>query len=632
MTTRSDSSKEDSIQQWTVAFNNCGYEGVLNCVTEQGYAAMSDALCEAASKAELEDNKVGAKMLMLLAKACSMELSSDKPTEPFELRFAGTGRRLIIPDDFTDFEIEFFAGILDSVDNPLLNGRLADLVWDRRLPRDPAFALAAIDSYTQIPIHESTWFADVEQCWKRAIGLCRMIGAKASDHLDQIEVSLIAVIDSSTTDVGFFTLRLADTLRSYGLGRSQSDAIGRKLESLAIDFGEQCNFHASESFYGAAAKWFEDASDNDKSIDMIVAQAEAFVSDATNRISSDNPSYGVGASFLENAIQVFRRIPRVHRDRHQVDQRIRDLRIQLSEYGQRAQDEMVTSRGHEIDLSDSVRQARNSITGKPLHEAIGAFANLHGVSYKKLREDAIESLIRFPFLAMIPKVFSTQDGRVIDRTPGIKGSSPTEEDEEAIRAQMNHPHYSILVGVAVQGSILPALEVLTLEHRITGAGLIELARRSPIVPLGREVQFGKALAEGFNQDFVTSIHLLAPQIEHMVRYHLKSAGASTTRLDQEGLETENGLNALMELSETSTIFGEDLSYELRALFCDQVGPNLRNKIAHGLFDDREFPSAEAVYAWWLGVKLVFNTFWNSMATQPEREREGRKAEDDSKSC
>ena len=67
----------------------------------------------------------------------------------------------------------------------------------------------------------------------------------------------------------------------------------------------------------------------------------------------------------------------------------------------------------------------------------------------------------------------------------------------------------------------------------------------------------------------------------------------------------------MELPEVTQIFGEDLSFELKSLFCDAFGPNLRNELAHGLLDDEACHSTYAIYAWWLGLKLVFNTFWNA---------------------
>ena len=144
------------------------------------------------------------------------------------------------------------------------------------------------------------------------------------------------------------------------------------------------------------------------------------------------------------------------------------------------------------------------------------------------------------------------------------------------------------------------------------------------MPIGRERLFGMALFAGYDYDFVTALHLLIPQIEHMVRFHLKSAGVKTTTLDSKGIETENGLSTLMDLPECKTIFGEDLTFEIQALFCDAFGPNLRNELAHGLLDDKACQTAYAVYAWWLGLKLVFNTFWNA-ARQIDGEEEATEA-------
>ena len=120
---------------------------------------------------------------------------------------------------------------------------------------------------------------------------------------------------------------------------------------------------------------------------------------------------------------------------------------------------------------------------------------------------------------------------------------------------------------------------------------------------------------------MTSIHLLTPQIEHMVRFHLESTGEITTHLSQEGIETEKGLSSLMDNPKTAEIFGENLAYEIEAIFCDQIGPNLRNNIAHGLLNDQQCVTIDSIYAWWLGLKLVFNPFWNSLRVDSVNEKE-----------
>ena len=114
-----------------------------------------------------------------------------------------------------------------------------------------------------------------------------------------------------------------------------------------------------------------------------------------------------------------------------------------------------------------------------------------------------------------------------------------------------------------------------------------------------------------------------------MRVPLKAAGVSTSHLDQYGIESEKGLSNLMDLPQTKVIFGEDLTYEIKALFCDQMGPNLRNNIAHGLLNDQEANSVDVVYAWWLGLQLVFNTYWNALDRENVEEQQEEANEGDS---
>ena len=353
-----DSYVADNYQRVMDAFKDGEWKAVWDDDPDRGYTSASQALHEAAKKANDNGRYAHGTLPSLLAEACSMMLISDKPSDPFHPIWVGGGRRSTIPDDFTDSEIGFFAEVADSIENPLLKARLADLVWVRDKSLGVKFALCAIDSYMQIPIEIDTWFGDGEQCWQRAIGLSRMIRATAVDRLDQIETSIVGALDMATVDDQFLSYRLADTLMSNGLGKKHSSAIATKLESLASEFNANSDYQSSESFYAAAAQWFTLAGDGEKSVDMIVAEAEAFVNDANARVLSENPSHGVAASFLEEAVQVYRSVPRVHRDRHQVDQRIQELRLQMAEYGKLALDEMAVISGPAIELDNYIQQAR----------------------------------------------------------------------------------------------------------------------------------------------------------------------------------------------------------------------------------------------------------------------------------
>ena len=632
MTGVRDSYVEDNFKQVVAAFKVCGWKSVFVGDSEGYLASKSSALFKAATKAEEDGEKDRGRALRLLAEASSMMLSSDCRNNPFGPSFQTTEGRSIVPSDFTDAEIEFFTEITDAVDEPTLKGRLADLVWVRRVPRDVKYALQAIDNYTQAPPSRNTWYGDGEKCWNRAINLAHMIGKGAGNRLGGIESSIISSIETSSTDEKFFAFKLANTLESGGLGKSQSEKVAEKLRYLADGFRSAGNHYASGSYYSAAARWYKSSGNEPKSIEMIVAEAESFVSDADARLSSDDPSHAVAADFVEKSIQIYRSIPRVQRDIHDVDERIRKLRIRHSEHGEKALEQMATISSASVEITDSIAMARAAVSGKESLEALVAFANLYRININQLRQQALDSLDQFPLRSLFPTVIMGADGRTIARPPRINRSTPTEENEEAILAEMTNTYYRPILGIVTQSLILPALDVLVLEQRFQTGDFIELARRSPIVPVGREVLVGKALYEGFNRNFDIAIHVLAPQIEHIVRTRLKFEGVSTTHLDKDGIETENGLSSLVDLPKTKEIFGSDLTYEIRALFCDSIGPNLRNNVAHGLLDDQQAQSLDSAYAWWFVLRLVFNLYWSSLVTDSDGESQEQTDDDESSSA
>ena len=613
-------------------FSSCGWKAVLAGSDREDYSSISQAFSDAARQAISEDRQAHGKVLSLLDQACSMMFSPDSVNEPFQPFMVLDGQRSTIPDDLSENDVAFFEQIVDEIDDPcqkthMLRARLADLVWFLKRPH-VKFALAAIDSYRSIPLDTETWVRGGDKCWQRAITLARMLGSGSGERLEEMEASIIKTFKSVTSEDGFLGCWLADLLKSNALGRDHSTKIAIKLESLAREFEGEGEFPKAREYFQASAHWFKESGDDEKSTEMTVEVAEGWVKEAVARLSSDQPSHMVAASFYESAIQIYRTIPRSMRASHRVDDRIAELRQHLNESGQRSLDEMGVIRIPGVNTSQIAQNARNAVRGKALQEALKEFVNqLSGVNVKELRESTIEQISNYPLQFLSSRTSMSRDGRVIARRPGMVLSSTlsdndeADEGEETIYVKMIE-NYCIHVDLAVRGYILPAQEVLLLEHRLREVDFVNLVKQSSIVPIGREQLFGKALFAGYDRDFVTALHILVPQIEHLVRYHLKQAGAQTTNLDSNGIENEIGLSSLMDIPQAEKIFGEDLSFEIKALFCDSFGPNLRNELAHGLLDDMACYSSGAIYAWWLGLKLVFNTFWNALHNDTEQSEQG----------
>lgn len=597
-------------------FRACGWIAAVEGAARDSYSSMGEALAAAARKAVEAGQLAHGKVLWLLADACSMMLEPSSSNQPFR-PFAVMGdRRSAIPEDFAASDLALFAAVAAEVDDSRLRARLADLCWLLMKPRRPDIALLAIDAYRGIRLDQKDWIADGRKCWSRAISLARMLGAGAGERLTDMEAALVGAFDAAPRSEGFFALQVADLLAEYNMGRGHASEIANALEESGRQSELGGNYDRARSHFEAAQNWFRTAGDEAKSVEMTVGVAEAWAKEAAVRSTGSSPSQMAAATFYENAIQCYRGVPRKHRAAYQVDARLAQLHALLSEAGAKALGEMAAIRTPGVDITELVEKARDEVRGKPPLEALRRFANLYGgVNVKAIRENVLQSMRDHPLQALFASTRMGSDGRVVAKRPAMGfGEKLSESDEAAIGADMQR-EYGILVSLVVQGDIMPALHVLLAEHRLTQGDFIVLARQSPIVPKDRAGLFGRALFAGYDLDFITSIHLLVPQIEHMVRVHLKAAGARTSNIDKAGIENENGLSTLMELPEVQQVFEENLAFELRALFCDPFGPNLRNVLAHGLLDEDACSSIYAIYAWWFALKLVFNTFWNAHRKQ-----------------
>ena len=158
----------------------------------------------------------------------------------------------------------------------------------------------------------------------------------------------------------------------------------------------------------------------------------------------------------------------------------------------------------------------------------------------------------------------------------------------------------------------PALNQIQKEHLFPKEFLIQLCKLSAIVPEKREILVANALYQGFEGDFGSAIHLLAPQVENMVRQLLKRNNLVTTHTDQDGIENEMGLSSLVSMDQARGILGDDLWFELQAVFTDSLSANLRNEVGHGLLDDDTSNYAYSIYAWWVVLRLIVETLIKSL--------------------
>ncbi|MBS0653774.1 MAG: hypothetical protein JSR39_09680, partial [Verrucomicrobia bacterium] len=540
------------IQMTLEDFKNSGWEEAFQGNAVQHFGVAADALAKKGQKALEDGNASQSKALWLLADACSMMLQPSSFNEPFKPYIISRSGRSAVPDDFSEQDLSFFSLILLSIGKPELKGRLSDLIWLKNRSRTD-LALEAIDSYIAAPISLASFSGDGGDCWIRAIQLASVLRNSAGDRMRSIKEKLLEAFHNSSESDGFLAKWVADLLKAYGLGAGHEYEIAEKLLSLAESFKLQSDFYRVREYYGSSSYWFSEAEKELESFKSTACQAEAWHTEAgLKEMAGDF----IGASqALEKAIQIYRSIPNKHRAGVGMeDGKLQQMQSHLGKVGKLAADSMMLISTPRIDITDMVSESRRLIRGKSVLEAMKMLVNFYpGAKKVKIRAAAEEVLAQFHFGSFFGFVVRARDGRIVAKNPGIavapKGS---DEYEQAVEQEMLQTYY-FEVCTVVSGRVVPALETMLAEHRLRLRDFEGICNQSSIVPPDRSRAFAKALFAGYELDFDSAIHRLAPQIENMVRYHLKAANTVTTSFGKKGLEAEVNLGALLDKPEALLI-------------------------------------------------------------------------------
>lgn len=573
---------------------------------------------------------VVATALEALSKIASLYVRPDDWHLPYGPAITLEDRRTAIPSDLTDDEIAALRSSVASIPHRLLRARTADVLsilsaGEARIE----LARVHLDALIDNGISDESWSQEREM-WDRGLLVARRFGAPMRTRLAKLEMELRRIV--RTSNEPFVAVRAADVLAEHGLARDRSKVIAERMEKLAARFAgdpERARDHLR-----SAAEWFARAGLSERSNRAAGAEIQSLVDDAEAQGRDCGSQGTMRASHLyELALQRVRALPRAVRQElgyaglpAQIARRIREL-------GAASLGSMVAFTSDPIDLSDAAKRARDQVKGREPLDALYAFSALADFAKYEAEKGSAEALIQeHPLQSLFGNVHFSRDGRVVYRSSG-QGGTPIYGVDPATWRQMIQA-YELRVRFLSQGAIWPAFVQLTNEHHLGVGDFAVMVRDTPIVPSDRTLQFARALSYGFNGDFSTAAQLLTPQLENLVRQHLANAGEATSTINGDQIEAEVGMSALMERASVTEVFGPDISFELRALLCGPIGPNLRNDVAHGLLSDGEAEGANGLYLWWFALRLIVIPFWNALhdreaaeGREPARPREPEEEEE-----
>ena len=551
---------------------------------------LSSAYEDAAKEFKNNNEPEKAENFFMLARACSLRISASDDNVTLEPQFNGACGI----DDFDEKHLMFFSQVLESIDNYAITARLADILWCRY--KEHKYIETAIKYYRRFTLSGKDGDRNSFLAYQRLLFLTiRCLRDK--ELLSEIENDLVQLFKSSCKKTLHNALEIAQIFKQFKLYRYNKE-FASELFAIGENFDSENEYCKAESFYLEAAFWFKKGGNDEQESIAIFQAAKANVNNGKTRGSF------ICMVEINSALGMLRKRPRKHRVKHDIYNLISRLEQELDQLRDEAKHDMCQVSCGEFDYSKYVRETQHRFEGLNKEDALHLL--LRGLNYCDIaayKEKAMELIKAHPLHAFINGVCFDDDGRIIDHLPGISDLTSIDQNSKHVLHDVNH-YYNTEIAIKVLGFICPALEVMHKEHEITENDFLKIVRACPIIPPNRYAFFVKGLWAGYNYDYITSLHILTNQIEYIIRVMLRALGVNTKLSDDDSNETEKSINSLIEAPELSKVLHQNIIDEIKLLFCNPIGLNIRNNICHALVTSEEFNSTGYIYAWWFILRFV----------------------------
>lgn len=527
-----------------------------------------------------------------------LRIRLDNPKQPFRDATPNSVRQLPDSDDIPESLLPVLATMATKSKDGEFKARLADLCWTTQKNRHFPLVAIAIEGYVTsasalakaIPGEK-----DIERLmrWEAAtLRLRRALQlAKSTNHklIGQVQSMLDSWLVAHFEEIPLLELASLLTVYQNELTYDANSMIPIAAKAAARADGEKQG-SLLRRFLRLKANWQRKAAKETDAAQTEEDRAMSYLGDA-----EDNPSQGGKARWVAKALTALQntnpKSPQVAR-----------LKNLMDDHQRKSIEEMETI-AYPVEPLIDLQTVVQHVSGRPLLEALIQLVTLAPpMGPNPIRELVLKRASGDPFLAMASQDLVDWDGRIIAKR-GSLISNDAEAAEEALRAEVFRCAVDAQHSFAL-GTIQPARQLILSEHLVTLADMSQALFDSPFIPPGRDYFFVRGLLEGLNGDFLIAAHLLIPQIEHALRYHLERAGEDVTTISS-GVQEPMDINRLFGLrcAALEKVLGPDQVFELEGLLIRRYGSNLRNSFAHGLFWPDQFYHGATIYFWWVVLRL-----------------------------
>ncbi len=538
----------------------------------------------------------------MLAAVMGMQFKPNEPNDPFAAMVVwADGRRSAIPADFRG-TVDVLAEMAERAKHPVLRARLADLCWllDRKRGRLGVTAATAyvevvskIDSGAlQLQFDKDETGAlrhEARDLLKRALFVGRGTGMDKKGLWGAQKL----VIDLRKRSIAKHQPRPAQMFGRLDLHFGISDAaqVGKEIEALIAALPAETDGDSLVELWRLAAAAYHVAKLDDDKRRCHSTAAELLV-----KTSRRQPSAMLAAHTLTEAIRELHGVPGSKDRRKELRHLLVDVQAGIS-------DEM-SPFAIPMNLEDLVKHVEAQMRRPTLLDKLFVFAALsQSPDPEKLTADAERSIREHPLSSLFGVSHHDRDGKVIFRSDGANFGDTT--SESTLRHQIARDE-GLRRHITASAEIEVARRSIAAEYYLSEETFTLILEKSPFVPRGLVLTYSLGFTRFFQGDFISALYIVTPLLEASLRHVLKGHGHDVTIMDDATKTQEDRtISSLFEQmrDELDSIFGKAITTDIENVFLKKPGPYLRHALAHGLLQDGEAYSDDALYACWLIFQL-----------------------------
>lgn len=496
------------------------------------------------------------------------------------------GRKYPDIDDFTEEQFEYYDIQLDGQRNIFLKQKYADFMYEHDTKsRKNKKELSEILLESLLYVFKSNRLEDDKSILTSIDYLARMtqvsIKFKNKRYLERILKELINFIHGSlqSTHRVKYVHEIANLIsiiqnsKAFEISSYQVDDLLSILNRVKQHTYEANDLSTSreitQSIYRVVIKNKQDEAELINSLENEIGFL--FEEEADRLSETDNGI--VMVNLLEKA--------RTHYSKHGMKEKANELKVKIKNVYR-----------DNVEKSLKVVEFKQQIPSSDIEHIINPFLS-HELT------DALSLISNDQLLKIVPN-----EADVIKLTEDLKRSAPTlflftiievsngnkgfesKNEEENFVFNVNKNYIRIFYS-KISISLIPLFRKLETEKSLTWNHVFEKIIQTSLVDKEKYTILEFGLKKYFERDYISSIHILVPHFEDILRGIFHKLEYPTTSIKKGDTVQEVTFNTFLERDYVKSTLGTDLHKFIQMTMVEQTGLNLRNKVAHGLISENE---------------------------------------------